>query len=193
MGRIWIYARTSTSGQDTANQIHQLQLLYPGSQFVEETASGAKARPVLERLVRELVRGDTLVVSALDRLGRRASEILLLLEALDKRGVVLKSVRESIDFSTIGGRLIFQVMAALAESERRIIGERTKTALAARRAAGVRLGRPPKFSPELIERARQLRLEGTTLKAIAEETGISWSRVQWMMRDTKRPLGGALS
>jgi putative DNA-invertase from lambdoid prophage Rac len=114
MSRTIIYSRVSTQSQTTDNQLNQLRSLYPTAEVVEETASGGKARPKLNELVETLKSGDVLVISALDRLGRRTVEILSLIEELDRRGVILKSLREGVDYGTISGRLVVQVLAGLA-------------------------------------------------------------------------------
>lgn len=177
MGKIYIYSRTSTSLQDTSNQTIHLKSLFPDAIVIEETASGAKARPALEKLVRELKSGDVLAVSALDRLGRKTSEILVLIEDLQRRGVILKSVREGIDYSTIMGKLVTQILCSVAELERNVIAERTRLALAAKRQQGIIGGRRPIYSKEVVERAKTLRAKGLTLQAVSDQTGLSISRI----------------
>lgn len=177
MGTQYIYSRVSTDLQTTLNQVSRLKELYPNAIVIEETASGGRHRPKLECLLSEVASGDELIVSSLDRLGRRASEILVLIETLDKKGVTLKSLRENIDFSTTAGRLIFQVMAAVSEMERRLISERTKSALQAKRKLGVVGGRRRQFDEALIARAQELRNLSRPLKYISEATGISIPRL----------------
>ena len=118
---LYIYSRVSTGRQDTANQLAKLRELYPAATVFEETASGAKRRPILESLLQLLKEGDQLIIAALDRLGRRTSEILALIEDLERRGVVLKSLREGLDYSSISGKLVTQILAACAEMERGLI------------------------------------------------------------------------
>jgi DNA invertase Pin-like site-specific DNA recombinase len=173
----YLYSRVSTDKQETENQLSRLRDMYPDAAVFEETASGAKARPVLAALLGLLKEGDTLIVAALDRLGRRTSEILLLIEDLERRKIVLKSIREGVDYSTIAGRLVTQILVSVAEMERRLIGERTKLALEARRKAGVRLGAPAKYSAEIVAQVRALRASGRSLRSIAKEVGMSASRV----------------
>lgn len=151
--------------------------MFPHAEVVEETASGGKARPALEKLVQQVQTGDTLVVAALDRLGRKTSEILLLVEDLERRGIILRSIRESIDFSTIAGRLVCQILISVSEMERRIISERTRLALAAKKKMGVVGGRRPKYTEEQVREVKKLRSQGTKLKDISLKTGISISRV----------------
>lgn len=178
----YVYARVSTSNQETDNQVINLRRLYPDATFIEEVASGAKARPELEKLVQLLQRGDELIVSSLDRLGRKTSEILTLIESLEKRGIILKSLREGLDYSTISGRLVTQILVSVSELERSLISQRTKSALAAKREKGIVGGRPRIHSDEKIQQARQLRANGRSLAAISKEVGISISRLHQILK-----------
>ena len=99
-GREFIYSRVSTDGQSVDAQAIALSRRYPCAAMVSETASGGKVRPMLDTLVAQLKSGDTLIVAALDRLGRRAAEVLTLIEDLSERGVILISEREGIDYFT---------------------------------------------------------------------------------------------
>jgi DNA invertase Pin-like site-specific DNA recombinase len=184
MGRTFIYSRVSTGLQDAAHQTSNLKQMFPHAEVIEETASGGKTRPALEKLVRELQSGDMLVIAALDRLGRRTSEILLLIEDLEKRGIILRSIRESIDFSTIAGRLVCQILISVSEMERKIIGERTRLALAAKKKLGIIGGRRPKYTQQQIDQVRTLRMNGAKLKDISVSTGISVSRVFQLTKKT---------
>lgn len=177
MGRTFIYSRISTFDQTNSNQTIHLKKLYPDAIVVEEVASGIKARPELDKLVQELQTGDTLVVAALDRLGRRTTQILNLIESLQQRGVILKSVREGIDYSSIMGKLVTQILCSISELERNILSERTKLALAAKRQQGIVGGRRRQFSDEQIARAQALRNKGHTLLSISTQTGISVPRL----------------
>lgn len=178
----YIYSRVSTDKQETQNQLSRLKEMFPAAAVFEEVASGAKARPVLQTLLGTLQRGDTLIVAALDRLGRRTSEVLALIEQLEGRGVVLKSIREGVDYSTIAGRLVTQILCACAEMERRLISERTKVALEARKKAGVRLGCPTKFDADTVAKVRELRAAGMTVREVSRLTGVSASRVSQLTR-----------
>jgi len=178
----YIYSRVSTDKQETQNQLSRLRELFPAAAVFEEVASGAKARPVLQTLLASLQGGDVLIVAALDRLGRRTSEVLALIEDLERRSVILKSIREGVDYSTIAGRLVTQILCACAEMERRLISERTKLALEARKKAGVKLGGPAKYPLETIQKVRELRRRGETVRAIARLTGVSASRVSQLCR-----------
>lgn len=178
----YIYTRVSTGFQDTQNQTQLLAQQFPDAEIVEEVASGGKARPKLTELISRLEKGDTLIVAALDRLGRKTVEILSLIEDLDKRGVVLKSLREGVDYASISGRLVVQILVSVAELEKSLISQRTKAALEAKRQQGIFGGRKPKFSKELVDQAMTLRASGVTLKAIAQQLNMSIARVQQLTR-----------
>ncbi len=76
--------------------------------------------------------------------------------ALDERGVGFRSLRESIDTTTSGGRLVFHLFGALAQFEREIIRDRTQAGLASARTRGRVGGRPPKLSADQVRTARRL-------------------------------------
>lgn len=168
------YARVSTTDQDHALQHTALDTAGCTRTFTE-TASGAlRERPELGKVLDYLRAGDTLVVWRLDRLGRSISHLIEIVTALAERGVGFRSLIEGFDTTTSGGKLIFHVMAALAEFERDVIRERTTAGLAAARAEGRIGGRPPKLTGAKLDHARALRAAGThTATAIAEIVGVS--------------------
>lgn len=182
MAKQYVYARVSTQSQETENQVVNLRRQYPDAEFIEEVASGAKVRPELEKLVQRLQRGDELIVSSLDRLGRKTAEILTLIDSLEKRGIILKSLREGLDYSTISGRLVTQILVSVSELERSLISQRTKAALAAKREKGIVGGRPKIHNEETVNRARILRAEGKSLSTISQLVGISKTRLHQLLK-----------
>jgi len=144
-----------------------------------DRSSGALAeRPDLARAVDHLRDGDTLVVWRLDRLGRSLRHLVETVGALEERGIGFRSLTESIDTTTPGGRLVFHVFAALAEFERDLIRERTHAGLAAARARGRRGGRRRVMSAEKLEVARTMYKSGEhTVAAIAATVGVSRASV----------------
>lgn len=182
-GREFIYSRVSTDYQTTDPQTIALQRKYPYASIVSETASGAKIRPMLDTLVSQLKSGDTLIVAALDRLGRRAAEVLTLIEDLNDKGVVLKSDREGIDYSTPVGRLVTQILVSVAEMERSMIADRTRAGLAAAKAKGVKLGRPREIKQSTIDRGVSLVLDrGYSIAKAAREIGVSYPYLAMALR-----------
>jgi len=132
MSELLGYARVSTAEQTAALQ--QDALRAAGCQRIwSDTASGTRTdRPQLAAVFDQLRAGDTLVVWRLDRLGRSLPHLIETIGELQARGVGFKSVQESIDTTTPGGRLVFHVFGALASFERELIQERTLAGLAAR-------------------------------------------------------------
>src|ERR1700736_1608001 len=136
------YARVSTADQNLDLQRDALKKA--GSKRVfSDQMSGARAdRPGLAEALSHARQGDALVVWRLDRLGRSLPNLIEVVAELERRGVGFKSLTESIDTTTTGGKLIFHIFGALAEFERNLIRERTNAGLAAARARGRVGGRP---------------------------------------------------
>ena len=151
------YARVSTGDQSL--DLQKDELGHSGCEKIfEDVISGSKAdRPGLAEALKFLREGDTLVVWKLDRLGRSLPHLLEVVAELEKRGIGFKSLREAIDTTTSGGRLVFHLFAALAEFERDIIRERTTAGLRAARARGRMGGRPKKMDESKIRQAQVLR------------------------------------
>jgi DNA invertase Pin-like site-specific DNA recombinase len=133
------YARVSTQDQTLDLQKDALEKTGCTKLFTD-TASGAKAeRKGLEEALAYVREGDTLVVWRLDRLGRSLNHLIETVADLNDRKIGFRSLTESIDTTTSGGKLVFHIFGALAEFERDIIRERTQAGLQAARARG-RLG-----------------------------------------------------
>src|SRR5205823_11925443 len=136
------YARVSTQDQTLNLQKDALEKLGCNKIFTD-TASGAKAERIgLEEALNYVREGDTLVVWRLDRLGRSLKHLIETITELNNRKIGFKSIQESIDTTTSGGKLVFHIFGALAEFERDIIRERTQAGLTAARARGRLSGRP---------------------------------------------------
>jgi DNA invertase Pin-like site-specific DNA recombinase len=118
--------------------------------------------------------GDTLIVWRLDRLGRSLKDLIALAERLEQRKVGLKSLKEALDTTSSGGRLVFHMFGALAEFERDLIRERTQAGLSAARARGRLGGRPKLLTPEKRRLAVQLyRAKEHSIAEICRLMGIS--------------------
>lgn len=150
------YARVSTGEQNLDLQIDALQGAGCAKVFTDE-ASGVKAeRPGLHAALDYLREGDTLVVWRLDRLGRSLKDLIQRVEDLHQRQVGFRSLQESIDTTSAGGKFQFHVFSALAEFERDLIRERTQAGLRAARARGRMGGRPKEMTPEKLKMAVRL-------------------------------------
>src|SRR6266699_5490211 len=151
------YARVSTLEQTLDLQKDALTKA-ECSKIFTDTISGAKTeRKGLDEALSFLREGDTLVVWKLDRLGRSLNHLIEIITALESKKIGFKSLTESIDTTTPGGKLIFHIFGALAQFERDLIRERTNAGLAAARARGRRGGHPRVTAfanPKNVELAR---------------------------------------
>jgi DNA invertase Pin-like site-specific DNA recombinase len=168
------YARVSTQDQNLDLQNDALKAAGCEKIYTDKMSGAKTDRPGLEEILGFIRKGDTLVVWKLDRLGRSLKHLIQVLNTLDERGVYFKSVQESLDTSTPGGKLIFHVFGALAEFERDIIRERTMAGLAAARARGRKGGRPRKLSKQQVEMAKNLMNDRTIpIDEICKTMGVS--------------------
>jgi DNA invertase Pin-like site-specific DNA recombinase len=167
------YARVSQIEQNLALQTDALAKAGCSKVFTDKRSGARADRPGLAEALAFAREGDGIVVWRLDRLGRSLSHLIETVKDLERRGVGLKSVTESIDTSTTGGKLIFHIFGALAEFERNLIRERTRAGLAAARKRGRIGGRPRSFTPEKINAARKLLKSGTPPRDVASSLGIS--------------------
>lgn len=163
------YARVSTQDQDMSLQLDALHGAGCEKVFTEKASGAQRDRPRLREALAYMREGDTLVVWKLDRLARSLKQLIETVEDMGGRGVGLKSVTESIDTTTTGGRLVFHIFAALAEFERAVIRERTRAGLDAARARGRTGGRPPALTETDIAAARaMLRVPDITVGEVAK-------------------------
>ena len=169
------YARVSTEDQNLSLQIRALEAAGCQSICRDHGESGSHfSRSGLKRALRKLSKGDTLVVWRLDRLGRSLSGLVRIMEDLERRGIHFRSIMENIDTSSSGGRLMFHMMAALAEYERAIISDRTRAGMAAARAGGRKLGRPRALTVDQVRAARRAINYGTANRAgLAKKLSVS--------------------
>lgn len=167
------YARVSTAEQNTALQTDALRKAGCERVF-EDTASGAKSdRPGLAAALAYLRDGDALAVWRLDRLGRSLPHLIETVSVLETRGIGFRSLTESIDTTTPGGRLIFHVFGALGQFERDLIRERTKAGLSAAAARGRKGGRKPVITTEKLQRAQEYIANGLNVREAATRLKVS--------------------
>ena len=176
-----LYARVSTmNGQDPEMQLRELREYCQrrkwtiAGEFVDQGVSGSKdSRPELNRLMQAAKQRefDAVLVWKLDRFGRSLRHLVNALAELEALGVTFVSLKDNLDLSTPAGRLMFQIIGAMAEFERSLIAERVKAGLRNARAKGKRLGRPPM----VLDRAQiaRLRAQGRSIREIAAELGCS--------------------
>ena len=168
------YARVSTDEQNLDLQLAHLNEA-GCQQIYTDKVSGTKAtRPGLTDALSHLRSGDTLVVWRLDRLGRSLRHLIDTVTDLQDKGIEFKSITETIDTRTSGGKLVFHIFGALAEFEREIIRERTKAGLTAARSRGKTGGRPKALSDKQVAMLRHLAADrNRSVNEICQTLGIS--------------------
>lgn len=177
------YIRVSTADQgesgaglEAQRQAISAKAAERGWQLVtiyQDVASGRSMnrRPELRKALADLKahRADALVVAKLDRLSRSMMDFSATLEKASRQNWALVALDFDLDTSTPSGELVANVMASVAQWERRIIGQRTREGLAVKRSQGVRLGRPRTIPPEIERRIVRRRQAGKSFQAIADE------------------------
>lgn len=166
-GRLIGYARVSTDDQRLALQLDALRAAGCTKIQRDEGSGATRTRPGLDACLRELRPGDVLVVWRLDRLGRSLSHLLQIVEELRDRNVGFRSLTESLDTTSAGGKLVLSIFGALAEYERALISERVRAGMTAARRRGYHVGRRRALTQAAIEQARTLVDSGESVAAVA--------------------------
>lgn len=180
------YARVSTDDQKLDLQTDALEKEGCTQIFYDEGLSGGLVRrPGLDAALSALNKHDTLVVWRLDRLGRSLQHLIEIVASLGAKNINFKSLNESIDTTTAGGELIFHIMGALAQFERKLTSERTKAGLEATKRRGKKLGRPFNLTKEQIKHARDVTLKGDqTVSEMAKILGVHRSTLHRAFKRT---------
>ena len=168
------YARVSTwdEGQLLDRQMDALKAAGCEQTFVDRATSACADRPCLEACLDHWRRNDVLVVLNLDQLGRRAVELIRLVDELESRGVSFRALNTAFDTTTPAGCAFLQIQAALAEMERNLNRQRVREGVAAARARGRKGGRPRVMTPERLRHAQRLMADQTrSIAAICRELG----------------------
>ncbi len=183
------YARVSTVDQNLDMQMDALKK-EGCKEIFEDRASGAKSdRDGLRKALEFMREGDTLVVWKLDRLGRSLKHLIDVINRLNDNKMYFKSVQESIDTGSSGGKLIFHVFGALAEFERDMIRERTLAGIEAARQRGRIGGRPKKLDKKMVEFARSmLDDKSNTVTDVCKALGITKSTLYRYLKSQKTSI-----
>lgn len=184
--RVFAYIRVSTEMQTYANQEYEI-LRYCKrhdlvvTKWISESVSGTveidKRR--LGKTISKMRRGDLLICTELSRLGRNMLMIMSILNECSARGIAIHTIKDNFDLSeSINSKIIAFAFALAAEIERNLISQRTREALAVRKARGMRLGRPPGSSKKKVlfckqaDEVRRMIAEGKSLSEVANLLGI---------------------
>lgn len=183
MSRPFAYCRVSTTDQTTSNQVHEIAaagFAIEPHRIVTETISGSVAaseRPGFGQLLQKMEKGDVLVVSKLDRLGRNAMDVRLTIERLEKSGIRVHCLAlGGVDLTSPAGKMTMQVLGAVAEFERDLLIERTQAGLMRAKAEGKKLGRPE--ATNTTSAVQELKTQRFTQSQVAAKTGLGIATVK---------------
>jgi DNA invertase Pin-like site-specific DNA recombinase len=169
------YARVSTTGQDLDVQLTALGAagVELDRVFTDKLSGSARtARPGLAAMLDYSRPGDTVVVAAIDRLGRSVAEVTRTIADLAERRIILRALREGVDTATPTGRAVAAIVATLAELELELGRERRAASRESRRARHLPATRPPKLSLDRQEQLRRLPATGEPVRELAAAFGI---------------------
>lgn len=170
------YARVSTTGQDLDAQLAALATaggVDAARVFIDKLSGSAKTdRPGLAAMLDYARAGDTVVVTAIDRLGRSVAEVTRTIADLGDRRIILRALREGIDTATPTGRAVAAIMATLAELELELGRERRAASRESRRSRQLPATKPPKLSVDRQEQLRRLAATGEPVRELAAAFGI---------------------
>ena len=174
------YIRVSTGDQSVEAQRHSIGQLHNVEEwFADEGVSGivrAVDRPGFSELLKYARKGDTLIVGAVDRLGRDTLDVLATVEALQAKGVAIISLREGFDLSTPIGKAMLTMLAAVAELERSNLKARQMAGIQRAKAEGKALGREKAIDDVSVARWRKD--NGASIASTATHFGISTASVK---------------
>uniref|UniRef100_A0A2A4YRJ8 Resolvase n=1 Tax=OCS116 cluster bacterium TaxID=2030921 RepID=A0A2A4YRJ8_9PROT len=174
------YARVSSLGQSLDVQLDKLRAAGCDDKFIyQEKRSGVDTnRPELKICLDYVRRGDTLLVTRIDRLARSTTDLHRIVSELTKEGVLFKVIDQpTIETVTSSGKLMFAVLAAIAEFENDIRSERQMDGIQKAKEKGVKFGRKTLITDEVKSQVRLMRSEGKLVREIMKEIGLSKASV----------------
>ncbi|MEL6491417.1 MAG: recombinase family protein [Cyanobacteria bacterium J06621_3] len=177
------YARVSSVGQSLDVQLDKLKTC--DKVFKERKTGTSNKRPRLKACLEYIREGDTLVVTRLDRLARSTLHLCQVADQLQGKGVNLKVIDQLIDTSDATGRLLFNMLGAIAQFETEIRAERQMDGIRSAKARGVQLGRQKNLTAEQCLELRQRRKQGTLIKTLMKEYGLSKASVYRYLNGVK--------
>ena len=177
------YARVSTADQNLDRQLDAPKNYGIDIMYCEKMSGTKKSRPELDRMMKEVEDGDTIVIESLSRLGRSVKNLAELMEVFNQRNIRLVSLKETIDTTTPTGKLLFTILSSLAQFERDVLVERTQEGLAAARARGRNGGRPKTDETAVKKAVALYQTKQYSLKEIQELTGVSASTIYRAIKD----------
>lgn len=188
---VFAYIRVSTTKheQTTDNQRKLIEDAgFSVDEFIpEDGVSGSVCafnRPAFARMMEKVVSGDTVIVTAMDRLGRNAVDVLSVVEKFKALGIRLRIMQfDGIDLTSSTGKMLVTVMAALAEMEKDMLIERTNAGIARAKEQGKKFGRPLTIIPAVLKELCAKKAEGLTLDQLQAAYGVPRNTIARNIRE----------
>lgn len=190
------YIRVSTAEQNTDRQLDGIML---DRVFVDKMTGSTKDRPQLNELLNYVRYGDTVIVHSLDRLARSLEDLISIINQLNKKGVIFKSIKDNLTFDGSNNspmdKFFLHILGAVSELERALIRERQKEGIAKAKQKGVYKGRKPSLTPEkqaiieerLAEKEKDLQsYKSISYQSIADEIGVSLATLNRYLAKRKK-------
>lgn len=169
------YARVSTDDQDLTLQIDAL--IRNGVKrediFTDKKSGATVNRPGWKDVMNDARPGDVLVAWSLDRVSRSLRDLISLSDALQKEGIHLRLIQQQIDTTTPMGTFFFHLMAAIAQLERGMIGQRTRAGMRAAKERGATFGPKPRFGKAEVAKAITMLKAGKSVPEVAKRFGVA--------------------
>ncbi len=182
------YARVSTIGQSLEVQLSKLRDFGCDEIFKDKHSGTTADRPKLKQCRKYVRKGDSLVITKLDRLARSTYHLTQIAEELKQKGVELIVLDQNIDTSNPTGKLLFNMLASIAEFETEIRKERQMEGIAKAKEKGVRFGRKSKLQDEDIEQLRQERENGVKISDLMSRYSISKASVYRLLSQSDNQI-----
>ena len=167
------YARVSSHGQSLEIQLDKLKAAGCTEIFQEKRSGLNDKRPKLLECLRYVRKGDVLVITKLDRLARSTLDLHKIVQELDAKKVGFQVLDQPIDTTSKEGRLMFSIIASIAQFETELRAERQTEGIEKAKQNGVKFGRQPSLSPEQITELKTKRESGLMIKDLMAEYGLS--------------------
>lgn len=182
------YARVSTTGQNLESQIEHLQTEGCDTIYQEKLTGFDRRRPQLEKMLKQIEPGDTLLVTSLDRLARSTHDLFVITQKIEAAEASFRSIREPwADTTSSMGKFLLTVFAGLSELERNLINERTDEGRTSAKKRGVKFGRKSKLTPHQQDQVRTMLQEGQSIRAIARHFNVGVATIDRIKRATPLP------
>ncbi len=165
------YARVSSLGQSLVVQLDKLE--HCDKIFQEKKSGTSDQRSRLKACLEYVREGDVLVITRLDRLARSTLHLCQIAETLDKKGVNLQVLDQSINTAVATGRLLFNMLGAIEQFETEIRSERQMEGIQKAKQRGVAFGRKKLLSDQNVQQLKEKRGQGVLIKDLMKEYGLS--------------------